>query len=214
MNKSGISRLVTASAVLGITAVGLSNAAYAVCANANSIPLFATATCTRVNGTIAPGGIPCIGTAGPDLIVGSVNDDVIESLQGNDIVVGLEGNDTICTSTGNDIVDTGFSFGVETARTGDGNDVVSSSGFGSVHNLGTGNDVSTTAFAVINNGGSGNDALFGDIFDDVLNGGPGNDLLSGADGTDTLNGAGGSDVCIAGSPGVGFETLISCEFGF
>lgn len=214
MNKFVISRLVTASAVVGITALGLSNAAYAVCANANNIPLFATATCTRVNGNIAPGGIPCIGTPGNDLIVGSVNNDVIESLGGNDIVVGLEGNDTICSGPGDDIVDTGDSFGVETARTGDGNDVVSSSGFGSVHFLGTGLDTSVTAFAVVTNGGPGNDSLFGDIFADVLNGGPNNDVLSGADGVDTLNGAGGSDVCIAGSPGVGFETLIGCEFGF
>jgi Ca2+-binding RTX toxin-like protein len=96
----------------------------------------------------------CVGTSGPDLILGTEVDDVIVAGDGDDVVHGDAGDDIICGGEGKDSL-----FGAK------GNDVIDG---------GPGDD---WLF-----GAPGDDDLEGGPGYDVLWGGPGNDKLSGGEG--------------------------------
>lgn len=207
-----------ASAVLGITALGMSSAAYALdqCADANGQNQLVTNTCT-VDGN-GVNNLPCSqdsGVGGPnDIIFGSAGPDVIKAKEGNDIVVGFGGDDIICLDAGNDFADGGD--GNNVIRGGAGNDAVNTGTFFANTSRdfgGSGNDVLVSTFgALISFGQAGNDIQFGDALDDVLQGGAGADFLGGADGNDTLDGGpqslGTFDVCVGGD---GIDQLLNCE---
>ncbi|MDR7308817.1 VCBS domain-containing protein, partial [Rhodoferax saidenbachensis] len=138
------------------------------------------------------------GGADDDVIYGSSQDDWLQGDAGKDILVGGEGNDTlvidsedntmfvqggkgfdtvIVEGTGGVTLDMTLST-VELAYGGDGNDVFTNSGVGSVlMSGGTGDDTLT--------GGAGADMLRGDAGNDILEGGAGNDVLMGGAGNDT-----------------------------
>lgn len=86
--------------------------------------------------------------------------------------------------------------GIENARGGDGNDVLTGDGLGNLLDCGNGKDEA--------NGGGGNDTLNGAGGNDTLNGGAGGDSQSGGDGDDTLNGGTGADTLAGGK---GNDTL-------
>ena len=49
-------------------------------------------------------GVPCVGTAGPDVICGTSGDDVIYGLDGDDVILGGGGDDVIYGGTGDDLI--------------------------------------------------------------------------------------------------------------
>jgi hypothetical protein len=97
----------------------------------------------------------CVGTEGPDLILGSDKSDVIVGLGGNDVIHGDAGDDTICGGPGNDSI-LGAK-GADTIFGDDGDDFL----FGA------------TEGDTLNGGPGDFDVLWGGPGYDKLDGGPG-----------------------------------------
>lgn len=97
----------------------------------------------------------CVGTSGPDLILGSDKDDVIVAGGGNDVVHGDAGDDIICGGPGNDSLM--GARGIDRLFGGPGDDWL----FGA-----PGDDE-------LNGGEGDHDVLWGGPGFDKLNGGPG-----------------------------------------
>jgi Ca2+-binding RTX toxin-like protein len=97
----------------------------------------------------------CVGTEGPDLIIGSDEGDVIVAGAGSDVVIGNAGDDLVCAGAGNDSVMGGL--GDDSLYGEEGNDWL----FGATH-------------VDVLDGGPGDF--------DVLWGGPGMERLDGGDG--------------------------------
>ena len=167
------------------------------------------------------------GGEGNDRLVGDDGDDVLDGGVGNDSLHGGEGNDTYVVDGANDFVGE-FS--------GDGTDLVLSSGTYvlsvNVEKLtltgvaaidGTGNTLANTltgnSAANILDGVNGNDIIDGGDGNDLLKGGEGNDTLQGGVGMDELQGGNGNDSLDGGAGadtlagGLGNDTFIVDEAG-
>ncbi|ATU94434.1 peroxidase family protein [Phyllobacterium zundukense] len=119
-------------------------------------------------GSDAP-GVPVVGTASADVLLGTANGETMIALGGNDTALGGAGADVM--------------------RGDDGDDFLSAEGGNDMAFGGAGND------DVL--GGDGNDMLYGDAGSDRLFGDAGNDLINAGTGNDTAYGGAGNDTFVA-----------------